>query len=470
MKETVDLLIEGGVVVTVDGTRRIFLNGGIAVRNNRIVAVDKSEKILESYRGEKVIQAGGKVVIPGLIDCHSHNHQSLIKALPFAQPPGKGPVWTRINTPFEAAMTEEEAKVASLLGCIQMLKSGTTCYADAGPFNPGNVDALGEGIKETGIRCALARASFDTLRYETSSDVPGFETTDDSVTNNEAFIKKWNGTADGRIRAWVVSSSIWGNSDEYFVRNKELVHKYGVGLHTHLNYARGEIALAYSLWGKRPLEHLEDIGVLSPNFLAVHMTLLSDREVQSVRASKTNVVHCPRTNLGVEPGGLMKASQMLASGINVAFGTDTKGGDIFDAMRLASYAHFLAWGMPYDDSLPLSFEDLIEMATINGAKALLWDEEIGSLEAGKKADIVIVDFRQPHLVPSYDVLAELVRLASGKDVETVIVDGQVVVENGVVTKVDENQIVDEARDCAAEIVARANLEKYVNPSSRFAYS
>jgi 5-methylthioadenosine/S-adenosylhomocysteine deaminase len=457
MTEKVDILIEGGTILTIDDERRIFTDGSVAIEGNKIVAVGKTEHLRNQYKAERKIDAKGKVVMPGLIDCHYHIMHGPLKSIAFGDRE-TGLVWMRFFLPFESSLKEEEASIAATLSCIQMIKSGTTCFAEIGPNRPEYSDIVAQVVEKAGIRSAIARGSFDHPMDAYTRTIPGMEKTEDSVKNNEAFIRRWNGKAEGRIRAWVGAQSIFLNSDEYFIKNKELADKYKVGVHSHLNYSRDEIKVAYSRWGKRPLEHLSELGILGPNFMAAHMVMLTERELQIVEESKMNLVHNPLPNIAYS-FGVMKLPQLLNRGIKVGLGTDTNSGDYFDALKLIPYIHLIAWGFQYQDHMPVSFEDAIEMATINGAKTLLWNDEIGSIQPGKKADMILVDFDQPHLSPSHNLPAELVCHTSGRDVDTVIIDGKVVMENRLIATVNEEEVLEKARNVTSEVLSRAGVKR-----------
>jgi len=451
IKEHSDIMIKGGTIVTMDEKRRIIRDGSVVIRKNIIAAVGKTDYLTKKYSSDVVLNAKGKVIMPGLINCHQHTQQSLMKSLVYGELLGPS-IYTEICKPFEIALTKKEAYISALLSCIESIKAGVTCLTDPGAYP---VEEIANAVKETGMRAILSKWLYEPdVESEVSYLLPA------TLKDSLKFLKKWNGKADGRIRVWF-APFIMTNTDEEFLKTKELAEKYGVGVQTHLSQVREEVDYSLKKWQKRPVEHLEDIGFLGPNVLTAHMIFLSDKEIDILKRHDVKVVHCPTW----QPG-YAKVPLMLERGLTVSLGCDTHSSDIFDMMRIASFIHRYHWGAPYEDVLALPAERVLEMATVNGARSLLLEKEIGSISQGKKADLIIINFKKPHLTPSHDVVSDLAELTFGSDVETVIIDGIVVMKDRIIKTVNEEEILKKVNELCPLVLKRAKIKK-ITPLSRW---
>jgi 5-methylthioadenosine/S-adenosylhomocysteine deaminase len=298
-------------------------------------------------------------------------------------------------------------------------------------------------IEESGMRGIISFSMKD-------KDIPNFPysrglkdgvTTESVIKEAENFHSKWDKKANGRLRV-SYATNIWSTSDELYIHTKELADKHHTSIHDHLDQHRHELEYSLRTWKKRPVEHLEDLGVLGPNFNAHHMVYVGDREIPILQKHSVNICHNPRAALNSH--GIPKFPLFNAMGLTCTLGTDMRISDMFEVMRLASYVHHGTWGLYYYDPLVLPAEDILEMVTLNPAKAAGMSKTFGSIEKGKKADITIVDVKKPHLSPSYDIIAELTRFTYGSDVDTVIVDGEILMENRKVLTMNESEIVEKA--------------------------
>lgn len=438
MKEKVDIIVEKGKILTLDSDRLIITNGAIAIKNGRIVAVGKNDRIIRDFNSEKRINAKDKVVLPGLVDSHVHLSNSLVKGLIYGEPIPLGLTYM----PFGESLNKEQVHIAALLSCLERIKTGVTCIGDVGSRFP---DEVAKAAVNIGVRATVSYGMRDKEipGFPYSRPLPPGQNTKKALNDAELFHKKWDNAADGRLKVWF-STNIWSTSDELYIRTKELADHYGSGINDHLDQHRHEIEYSIRTWKERPVEHLDRLGVLGRNFVAHHMVFVADREIPILRKKEVTVCHCPRAALNSH--GIPKFPLFNALGINCVLGTDMRISDMFELMRLASYVFHGTSGLYYYDPLVLPAESLIEMVTINGAKAYMQEKETGSIEVGKKADLVIVDFNKPHLTPSFDVIAELTRYVYGSDVVTVIIDGTTVMEDRVVKTVNEQEIIDKAAE------------------------
>ncbi|HEX2126692.1 MAG TPA: amidohydrolase family protein [Thermoleophilaceae bacterium] len=446
MPEPIDLLIEG-TVVTMDGDRRVFRDGAVAVRGDRIVGVDDAAELRERYEPARRLGGRRRMVLPGLIDCHNHLAQALVREYALEDYPNI----YRVYIPCEMAMDETDAEVSAKFGVSQLLRAGVTTVAET-TCTREHEEPIARTVMETGIRCAMARGLGDRTsrlasNYEqidersTYSDDRGLLREDLAIT--EEWLERWSVEGEGRLRPWIHNLGVPSCSDDRFLATQELARKHDSGVMCHINRDREEIELAFSLFGERPIEHLHSIGALDDRFLAIHAMLTTDREIKMLAEAGTAVAHAPIVCTDIV-SAVTKVVSMRAAGVTVGLGCDTVINDLFKVMRIAFVMHGQASGIPLYDPVALTTEDAMTMATIDAARALRWDHEVGSLEEGKAADVVVVDAENTRLTPAYQPIGTLVRYAVGTDVESVVVAGRVVVDDGRVLTIDEAPLLDEA--------------------------
>jgi 5-methylthioadenosine/S-adenosylhomocysteine deaminase len=462
MPEHVDALLEG-TVITMDVDRRIIRDGAVAVRDGRIAAVGEADELRERFAAGNSLGGAHRFVIPGLIDCHNHLAQALVRDYALEDLPNI----YRIYIPAEMAMDVDDARVSAQVGIAQLLRAGVTTVAET-TCTPEHEEPIAQTVMETGIRCAMARGTGDRVAElasnyaqidQTSSyrDDPGALRED--LARTEEFFADWTERGEGRLRPWINNLGVPSCSEERFLETRELAERYGTGMMVHVNRDREEIELALALFGERPLEHLHRIGVLSPDFLAIHAMLTTDREIQLLAESGASLAHAPIVCTDIV-SAVTKVVTMRAAGVTVGLGCDTVINDIFKVMRHAFVMHTQSTGIPLYDPWSFTTQDAMTMATIDAARALRWDNEIGSLEVGKAADVVVVDGRNVRLTPAYDPVGTLVRYAVGTDVESVMVAGRLVVDGGRLLTIDEQALLPEAESLGARLGAVLGPRRY----------
>jgi 5-methylthioadenosine/S-adenosylhomocysteine deaminase len=455
MSEYVDVLVKHAIVVTMDPQKRVFNDGAVAVKGNRILAVGETDDLETRYKGDKTIDGTHHALIPGLIDCHAHVHQQFLRTAWWIDTPALPVGWQNFLMPFEGTLTAEDAQLGARLACINMIKSGTTCFADAGGSHP---DELAKAVEKTGMRAVIARSTADMGEGPELGMKNMVFSTKDAIRKNVELVERWNNTADGRIHAWFGLRQIMVCSEELWEKFKELSAAYRTGIHTHLAELPDEVVWALTQWGKRPLERLYETGFLGPNILFAHMVYLNDREVLLAAEKNIKVAHCP-VGILQRISRPTKIPQMLASGITVGLGSDgaaIRSLDMFEEMMVAGFMHRGQFGSQYMDTVTIPSDQILSMTTIDAAKALLWDRELGSLEPGKLADFVMVNLNAPHLTPAYRLYALLVYFAKGSDVDTVVINGKVVMEKRHLTTIDEDEVLTQARGRSKEIIKNIN--------------
>jgi cytosine/adenosine deaminase-related metal-dependent hydrolase len=430
-----------------DPARRVIRDGAVAVKDDRIVAVDGCDVVRARFDTERTLGGTRRFVLPGLIDCHNHLAQALVREYALEDYPNI----YRVYIPCEIAMDQHDADVSARFGISQLLRAGVTTVAET-TCTLEHEEPIAKAIMETGVRCAMARglgdrtsklaSNYDQIDERSSvQDDPGALREDLATT--EEWLTRWSTEGEGRLRPYIHNLGLPSCSDERFLATKDLAVRHDTGVMCHINRDREEIELIFSLFGERPIEHLHTIGALDDRFLAIHAMLTTDREIRMLAEAGAAVAHAPIVCTDIV-SAVTKVVGMRAAGVTVGLGCDTVINDLFKVMRIAFVMHGQSSGIPLYDPLAFSTEDAMTMATIDAARALRWDHEIGSLEAGKAADVVVVDAENTRLTPAYHPVGTLVRYAVGTDVESVVVAGRVVVDEGRVLTVEEPALLDEA--------------------------
>jgi len=444
-------VIANGTVITMDPERRIIRDGAVMVQEARIIDVGKSADVRAKYPHANFVDAAGMLIIPGLIDGHNHPAHYLSKGLLDDMEVKRR--WSTRLYPFEAGMIGEEAYWGSLGSFAEMIKSGTTCVADPGSFHTA---ATLEAARNIGIRAAVAPSMRDIEDYAPSSRSGTNRTAAAIADEAEALFKEWNGAEDGRIRIWFGLRQAASASDELCQRVVALAEKYDTGIHTHLAISKADNANVEQRWGARGVERFRRLGVLGPRLYAAHMGALNEDEVETIAKADVKVAHCPSASMLGGFGCIShgKIPELIAAGVTVSLGTDagaiSRFLDMIRIMYLAACAHK---DVRLDPEV-MGAHKAFEMATIDGARALLWDDTIGSIEAGKSADIVLVRTDSLEWLPrkGHNPVANLVYSASGAAVDTVIIGGRVVMRNRVLTTIDEEEL-------KANVIAKARTAR-----------
>ena len=448
----VDLLVEGGWMITMDSNRRIFENGAVAIRGNKIVDVGKASEIKKEYSAAQIISAKDKLIIPGLVDAHIHTHHTLTKGMIDDIPCNP---WCDQAFAFCFANLDPESYyISALLTCLQMMRTGTTSYIECGTVPPME-DRVAKAIEETGMRAVIGRVVWDLF------EGPGFksfpkrsrgcerETTETALARSEDFIRRCHGGADGRIQTWFSLHQVPNCSPKLCRGVRDLVDKYDLGILTHAGVVEEMVQWTVERFGMRDIEYLHSVGMLGPDFLAAHMGWITGKEMMLIRDTRSNIVHNVSSSMkgGYGSASRGKFPEMISAGINVALGCDgancSNHLDMVREMFLAATAHKEV----RLDTTVMPPELVLEMATLNGAKAMKLGKKIGSLEPGKLADLTLFNLNRPEWVPThrFNVIRNLIYSASGDSVDTVIIDGKITVKNGRCVTVDEDEIYREAR-------------------------
>lgn len=454
------ILIQNAHVVTMDSQRRIIKDGAVFAEGNKIVAVGESDDVSKKYVADKVINARGKALLPGLVNAHNHPWYVLTKGLGTDKS-----VIDWLNSCIHVMAPNLKANdfyMSGLLSNVEAIKSGATTNVGYECFYlremPEIADMVIRSYRETGVRCIYGRGMFDA-----SEDivVPSamMEDTKSALSHSENLIRKYNKPDSTMVRVWVAPTSILTSTTDLLLGCRELATKYQTGLMIHVAESQDFNKHAERHYGMGEVQYLAKIGLLGPDVLAAHCSWLSDRDVRTFRDKAVKVVHNPTTNMMIADG-IANVPKYLEAGIVVGLGTDDAGSngnnDMISVLKHAALLHKVTC---HDPSV-ITAEKILEMATIDGARCLGLENEIGSIETGKKADLILVNLHNPHIAPANSVSQALVYGVTSECVDTTIIDGKIVMEGRRINTVDEDRVVNQACRAADELVVASNLTHF----------
>ena len=451
------MLVTGATVITVDPQRRIFRRGALVIRGDRIVAIGQCDEIVAAHPDEERVDLEGKLIIPGLIDTHVHQAQAMIREcaddMSLIQWLCER-VWV-----LQGAYDHEDAQASARLCIAEMLKSGTTTFLESGLAHRYGFDGVAQVVQETGIRACLSKKVMDVGTYATQENAMPMglrETREESLLTSLEMFDRWNGAAEGRIRVWFGPRTPGGVSPELYREMAMEARARGMGITMHLAEVEADRRFLQQTYRMSPMEFARSVGLVGPDVVLVHMVWLDDTDMRILAETGTHVSHNPASNSKLA-SGVCPVPRLQAAGVNVALGCD--GGpsnnayDLIAEMKLAALIHK---AVSLDPTV-MPAETVLEMATINGARALRWENEIGSLEVGKKADLVVIDLDRPHLTPAVNPLSALVYAATGADVDSVMVDGRWLVRGGRLLTIDEERTLAHAKERAGRLYGTTSI-------------
>jgi len=437
------ILIKGGTIVTMD-RKDAIVHGDLLISDGRIAEVDEE---IGSY-ADDTIDARDCAVLPGFVQTHIHLCQTLFRGA--ADDLSlidwlKNRVW-----PMEAAHTKESIRASARLGIAELIKGGTTCALTMETVR--HTEEVLRVVDESGFRATVGKCMMDK-----GDDVPRalHEETAASIRESVALIEQWHGRGNGRIRCCFAPRFAISCTRELLSEVSELARKHKVMIHTHSSENKNECEIVEAETGRRNVAYLDSLGISGAHVLLAHCIHLDTEEMETLSRTKTNVAHCPSSNLKLG-SGLARVAEMLARKIPVSLGADGAACnnrlDMFTEMRTAALLQKLAHGPEV-----LSAAQVLRMATIDGARALGLENEIGSLEVGKRADVIVVDLNQLHSSPKQDVISSLVYSAQPADVRATIIDGRIVMRDGKLSALNEGDVIVDANREASALAKRAGL-------------
>ncbi|NMB26686.1 MAG: amidohydrolase [Tissierellia bacterium] len=428
-----DLLIKNVTLVPMDGKNEVVENTNIYIEKDKIKHIGELKQDIEV---DRIIDGKNKVAMPGLINAHTHIGMSLLRNYADDLPLHE---WlTQKIWPVEANLTAEDIYWGSLLSMVEMIQFGTTTFCDMYFF----MDEVGKGLKESGMRGVLTRGLIEEAGKER-----------EKLNDTRNLYINWHNKGDGRIKVMVAPHAPYTCSPTYLAQIMDLAKELNTGIHIHLSETKKEVEDSFEIYGKSPIRHVYDLGLFKIPTVAAHCVHVDDEDIEILKDNNVNPVNNPGSNLKLA-SGFAPIDKMLKKGVNVALGTDGSSSNnnlnMFEEINLAAIVN-KAVNM---DAISVPAIDALKMATINGAKALLWDNEIGSIEVDKKADIILIDMDKPHFYPLHNVVSSLAYSVQGSDVDTVIVDGNILMENREIKTLDVERIMFNAERSAKDLINR----------------
>src|SRR6202158_1759498 len=444
IKVTADTINTGGIVVTMDAPRHIYDDGAVVVSGDTIVAVGPRAELEARYQSRETIDAKNTLVLPGFINGHTHVPMTLFRGLHDDVTLND---WLyKYIFPAEAKnVTEEFVRWGTRLAAAEQIRSGVTTFADMYYFE----DAVAEETKAAGMRGVLGETFIDFPAPDNKSGAA-------MLAYTERFLKKWQG--DPLIHAAPAPHSIYTCSKKTIQDAVALARKYHAPVLMHVSKMKKEWEDSEKANGMSPVQYLDKIGVLGPDVVAAHCIFVDEADRKILAQHNVGCVHNPSSNMMIA-SGVSPVPEMRAAGVAVGLGTDGPAGsnNDLDLMEEIDLAAKLA-KISKMDPLALNAKAVVEMATIDGARALHMENEIGSLEVGKKADLILIDLDEPNAVPMYDVYAQIAYSLKGSDVETVIIGGHVVMRERKLLTVDEPRVLEKAREYGRSVKASLGME------------
>lgn len=438
-------LLKHAMIVTMDDKGQVYTDGNLLFEDDRILQAGTAP--VDENTCDEVLDLTGKLILPGLVNTHVHTSQQLARGLA-----DDVDLLTWLHDriwPYESSMTEEDSYISTLFCAAEQIKAGVTAIAEpGGQF----VSGMAKAIEEAGVRAKLANSVMDC-----GEGLPKAwqHSTEEELNRQEEDIQRFHGTADGRIEVWFGIRTIFNATDELLLRTKELADRYSVGIHMHVAEAKSEVEYVKERLGVQTVTHLKDLGFLGPNLLAAHTVWLTDGEVEMFREHGVKVSHNPASAMRVL--GFARVPRMLQEGICVAIGTDgaptNNRMDMVDEMWVTSLIH-KGWRL---DPTVVKAQEILRMATANGAKALQDGLLYGSLEPGKKADLIIINPDSVGMQPMHDPIANLVTSMHSTNVESTICNGKWLMRDRKILTFDEKALIQEAKLRAESIRSRAGI-------------
>jgi 5-methylthioadenosine/S-adenosylhomocysteine deaminase len=442
-KERADLIVSGGTVVTMDGARAVYDDGAVVVKDDTIVAVGPRNELEAEYLATQTIDAKGALVLPGFINGHTHVPMTLFRGL-HDDVTLNDWLYKYIFPAEKKNVDEQFVRWGTRLAAAEQIRGGVTTFADMYYFE----DAVAEETKAAGMRGVLGETFIDFPAPDNKSEV-------EMLAYTEKFLRKWQG--DPLIHAAVAPHSIYTCSQKTLQDATALARKYHAPILIHTAEMKKEWDDSQKQNGMSPVQYLDKIGVLGPDVVSAHCIYVDEADRKTLAQRQVGCVHNPSSNMMLA-SGVAPVAEMRAAGVAVGLGTDGPAGsnndlDLMEEMDLAAKLAKIT----KMDPLALNAKAVVEMATIEGARALHMEKKIGSLEAGKKADLIVIGLDEPNAVPMYDVYAQLAYALKGSDVETVVIGGLVVMRDRKVLTVQEAEAVAKAREYKQKVASSLGL-------------
>lgn len=430
------LILYDAPIVTGNRAGEILKDKALLIEDGKITAIDDYKKLIITHPGAKFKSLAGKVVFPGFVNTHIHTAQTIVRGM--AEDMGRAPSYTA-SVPQGDDLSENEAYVFSMLGAATALRFGSTTISDNYAHAMTNAGAF----EDLGIRAVVSERVHDMIFHRLSDGVYEKDEAlgEELLFKNLEVIQKYS-DSDGLITACLGPHAVDTCSEGLLKKIRRLYEQYKLPITIHLDQSKQELARVSQVYHKTSTEVLADCGLLNKHLMAAHGVYLTDGEMTLLKDAEAHIVHIPEGN--AKAGSIAPIEKLYNLGLNISIATDNGAGNMTENMRIALISARILHGS-------VSFPEpelMLQMATLNGARALHMEDKIGSVEVGKAADLVIVDYDKLHLTPSMNIFGNLIHLGLGNDIDTVMVNGRVVVESGHVTTINEKELMRDARRIA----------------------
>jgi 5-methylthioadenosine/S-adenosylhomocysteine deaminase len=431
--EQADIIIKNGTILTLDSKNSILENSFLCIGGDSISKIGTGNPT--SVKAQKIIDAEGGLILPGLVNCHTHAAMSLFRGLA-----DDLPLMEWLNNyifPAERKIDSEFVYTGTLLALAEMIMSGTTTFCDMYLFE----DQVARAARKAGVRCLVGEVLYDFPS-------PNYGPVEKGLEYTESLIQKWR--KDPLVSIAVEPHSLFTCSPELLTASNELALKYKVPLIIHVSETLTEVSEIKEKYGKTPVKHLDSLGLLGPHLIADHCVHIEDEDIKTMAVHGVKVVHNPESNMKLA-SGIAPIPRMLSQGLTVGLGTDgcasNNNLDLFSEMDTAAKLH----KVNTLDPTVMDALSVLKMATIDGARVLGLQDVTGSLEVGKKADVIVINTHKPHLTPMYNAISHLVYAARGNDVSHSIINGRPVMENRKLLTLDIAEIMTRARETSIRV-------------------
>ena len=446
--DTPDLIIHDAMILTMNPEFKVYVDGALVIKNDRIMAMGDTSDILGKYSARETIDGSAKLIMPGLINTHTHVPMTIFRG--YADDMHLHEWLYDYIFPVESEfVNSENVKLGTKLAMAEMIRSGTTTFNDMYY----HIEEIAGVVDQVGMRAVLSESVIDF-------PAPNSPTPSEGLKTAEALIKKWDNHP--RIRISVSAHAPYSCSSELIQRAKALADKYQVPFNIHVAETRKEFDQTMKDFNLTPVGYLDKLGVLGPNVIAAHCVHLTPEDIQILAEHGVSVAHNPECNMKLA-SGVAPIPELLKAGVKVGLGTDGVASnndlDLFDEMNTAAILHKLNSA----DPTVLDAQSVVEMATMGGARVIGMEKEIGSLEPGKKADLILLDMLQPHAHPIYNIYSLLVYSMKAADVESVMVDGKFIMRDRKLLNLDEKSIYGKIEEVALRIREKNNLLSLTKP-------
>jgi len=452
LKDYVDTLITDALIITMDKSNRIFKDGTIAIKNGKIVDVGKSHKIKEKYRAEDIINGAHKLVLPGFINTHTHLFQVLLKGLGDDRSILD---WLPVAVlPYAQNLDYDMIYYAALAGSIELIKSGVTTILDfqyANPFSNAS-NAVLDAWSKLGVRGILARGIMDADIFNVKYDKL-LEPLNQIFSSIDILLKRYHNKNNGMLRIALAPNAPFSTSIEGLLKTREFANKFSLLITTHLHESKQEVNQWTKLFGKTPLQYFNEKApeFLGSDVLGVHCVWMNDKDISIMKEKDIKVSHNTVSNMYLA-SGVAPIPKFLKNGITVSLGVDgaasNNNQDFLELIKMTALLHKVSSLNPQE----ITAIQVLKMATIDGARAVMLEKEVGSIEIGKKADLVIFDIDNVQMSPLHNPLSQVVYCSKSQNIDTVIVNGEVIMKNRKILNVDEKFVVQKVQELAKKLV------------------